>query len=115
MTIYISNLGFNVEDGELKQIFEGYGEVSSAKVIIDRHTGRSKGFGFVDMSDEDAQKAIGELDQTDYDGKTLNVSEARPRTEKPARSGGYGGDRRRSGGGYGGGGDRHNDRNNKRW
>ena len=109
MTIYISNLGFNVEDGELKQIFEGYGEVSSAKVIIDRHTGRSKGFGFVDMTDDAAaQKAISELNQTEYDSKILNVSEARPREEKPARSS-YGGDRRRSGGGYG---DRHN---NKRW
>ena len=111
MTIYISNLGFNVEDGELKQIFEGYGEVSSAKVIIDHHTGRSKGFGFVDMSDDDAQRAIDELNQKEYDGKMLNVSEARPRTEKPARSNFGGGDRRRSGG-YG---DRHNDRNNKRW
>ena len=114
MTIYISNLGFNVGDDELKQIFEGYGEVSSAKVIIDRQTGRSKGFGFVDMSDEDAQKAIDELNQKEYDGKQLNVSEARPREEKPARSG-YGGDRRRNNGG-GGYGDRHNDRhNNKRW
>jgi len=109
MTIYISNLGFNVEDSELKQIFEGYGEVSSAKVIIDRQTGRSKGFGFVEMSDNSAaQKAIAELNETEYDSKTLNVSEARPREERPARSGGYGNDRRRNNN-YG---DRHN---NKRW
>jgi len=108
MTIYISNLGFNVGDSELTQLFEGYGEVSSAKVIIDRHSGRSKGFGFVEMSDDTAaQKAISELDQTEHDSKTLNVSEARPREEKPARSGYGGGDRRR--GGY------DDRRNNKRW
>ena len=110
MTIYISNLGFGVEDSDLQQIFEEYGEVSSAKVIIDRRTGRSKGFGFVEMSDDEAgQKAISKLNQAEYDNRTLSVSEARPREEKPVRGSGYGGDRRRSSG-YGN--DRHN---SKRW
>jgi len=107
MNIYISNLSFRVEDSDLKQLFEEYGEVSSAKVITDRNSGRSRGFGFVEMPDnEAAQKAITELNQADYDGKTINVNEARPREDKPARSSHGGGDRRR--GGYG-------DRQNKRW
>ena len=106
MNIYISNLSFKVEDSDLKQLFEEYGEVSSAKVISDRYTGRSRGFGFVEMPDnEAAQKAISELHQAEYDGKVINVNEARPREERPAREnrgghGGHGGgDRRRGGGG----------------
>jgi len=112
MNIYISNLSFRVEDSDLRQLFEEYGEVSSAKVITDRNSGRSRGFGFVEMPDnEAAQKAINELNQAEYDGKAINVNEARPREDKPARGGhgGFGGgDRRR--GGYGGG-----DRQNRRW
>ena len=116
MNIYISNLSFKVEDGDLRQLFEEYGEVSSAKVITDRYTSRSRGFGFVEMSDDDAaRKAIEELNQAEYDGKVITVNEARPREDRPnkgggrgeGRSGGYG-DKRRSGGGYG-------DRQNKRW
>ena len=115
MNIYISNLSFKVEDGDLRQLFEEYGEVSSAKVITDRYTGRSRGFGFVEMPDnEAAQKAIEELNQAEYDGKVITVNEARPREERPnkggrsdSRGGGYG-DKRRNGGGYG-------DRQNKRW
>jgi len=114
MNIYISNLSFKVEDGDLRQLFEEYGEVSSAKVITDRYTGRSRGFGFVEMPDnEAAQKAIDELNQAEYDGKVITVNEARPREDRPksggreGRGGGYG-DKRRSGGGYG-------DRQNKRW
>jgi RNA recognition motif-containing protein len=112
MNIYISNLSFKVEDGDLRQLFEEYGEVSSAKVITDRYTGRSRGFGFVEMPDnEAAQKAIDELNQAEYDGKTINVNEARPREDKPARSShGGGGDRRRGGGGGG-----YGDRQNRRW
>ena len=112
MNIYISNLSFKVEDGDLRQLFEEYGEVSSAKVITDRYTGRSRGFGFVEMPDnEAAQKAVTELNQAEYDGKVITVNEARPREDRPARSGGGhgGGDRRRGGGGYG---DRQS---NKRW
>jgi len=102
MNIYISNLSFRVEDSDLKQLFDEYGEVSSAKVITDRYTGRSRGFGFVEMPDnEAAQKAITELNQAEYDGKTITVNEARPREDRPPRSGGGhgGGDRRRGGGG----------------
>ena len=116
MNIYISNLSFKVEDGDLRQLFEEYGEVSSAKVITDRYTGRSRGFGFVEMPDnEAAQKAVTELNQAEYDGKVITVNEARPREDRPARTGGHGGgggggDRRRGGGG--GYGDRQN---NRRW
>ena len=113
MNIYISNLSFKVEDGDLRQLFEEYGEVSSAKVITDRYTGRSRGFGFVEMpNNEAAQKAVNELNQAEYDGKIITVNEARPREDRPARSGGGhgGGDRRRGGGG--GYGDRQS---NKRW
>jgi len=112
MNIYISNLSFKVEDSDLSQLFEEYGEVSSAKVITDRYTGRSRGFGFVEMPDnEAAQKAISELNQAEYDGKVITVNEARPREDRPSRGGhGGGGDRRRSGGGYG---DRQ--QQNRRW
>ena len=112
MNIYISNLSFKVEDSDLKQLFEEYGEVSSAKVITDRYTGRSRGFGFVEMPDnEAAQKAVTELNQAEYDGKVITVNEARPREDRPNKGGhsGGGGDRRRGGGGYG---DRQQ---NRRW
>jgi RNA recognition motif-containing protein len=110
MNIYISNLSFGVADGDLKQLFDEFGEVSSAKVITDRYTGKSRGFGFVEMPDnEAAQKAIAELNEAEYDGKVNSVAEARPREERPARSGFGGGDRRSGGGGYG---DRQN---NRRW
>ena len=115
MNIYISNLSFKVEDSDLRQLFEEYGEVSSAKVITDRYTGRSRGFGFVEMPDNEAgQKAIAELHQAEYDGKVITVNEARPREERPSRGGhggGHGGGDRRRGGG-GGYGDRQQ---NRRW
>lgn len=88
MNIYVGNLAYKVSDQELKEVFEEYGEVTSAKVITDRDTGRSKGFGFVDMSDDDeAQNAIEELDGTEMNGRALKVNKAKP---KPAgnRSGG---------------------------
>ena len=85
MNIYISNLSYDVNDSDLRELFEEYGEVSSAKVIMDRETGRSRGFGFVEMSDDtQGQKAIDELNQAEYDGKVINVTVARPRTERPA-------------------------------
>jgi len=106
MNIYISNLNYAVTDADLNELFAEYGEVTSAKVILDRETGRSRGFGFVEMSDdEQAKKAIEELDQAEYDEKTISVSVARPRAERPARGGfnrGGGNDRR---GGYNRGGD----------
>ncbi len=100
MKIYVGGLPYQTQDDQLQQIFSSYGEVSSAKIIMDRETGRSKGFGFVEMPDNDAaKKAIAELNEAELGGRTLTVNEARPMAE---RSGGGGGGR----GGYGGGGGR---------
>ena len=89
MNIYVSNLSFNVQDEDLREFFTPYGEVTSAKIITDRETGRSRGFGFVEMSDDTAaKKAIAELDQASVDGRTVKVMEAKPKEDKPARSGG---------------------------
>ncbi len=95
MNIFIAGLSYQVNDADLSTIFEEYGTVSTAKVIMDRQTNRSKGYGFVEMEDhESALKAISELNGADYDGRTIAVSEARPREERPARNfnrgGGYG-------------------------
>jgi RNA recognition motif-containing protein len=84
MNIYVSNLSFNIQDEELKQFFAPYGEVTSAQIINDRETGRSRGFGFVEMSDDEAsRKAIAELNGTSVDNRTITVSEAKPRESKP--------------------------------
>ncbi|HPG11424.1 MAG TPA: RNA-binding protein [Chitinophagaceae bacterium] len=84
MNIYVSNLSYAVQDEDLRSYFAEYGEVSSAKVITDKYTNRSKGFGFVEMtSDEAAQKAIAELDGATVDGRSIKVSEAKPREERP--------------------------------
>lgn len=84
MNIYVSNLGFNVQDADLKQLFSAYGEVSSAKVITDRMTQQSRGFGFVEMDDDTcAARAIEELNGTSADGRTLKAVEAKPREERP--------------------------------
>ncbi len=89
MNIFVGNLPFSTQDADLRSLFEAYGEVSSAKVIQDRETQRSRGFGFVEMTnDEEARRAIAELDQTEQDGRQINVNEARPR---PAGGGGGGG------------------------
>lgn len=83
MNIFVSNLSFNVQDEDLLGFFAEYGEVTSAKVITDKFTRKSKGFGFVEMADNAAAtKAIAELDGSTADGRTLRVSEARPREEK---------------------------------
>ncbi len=83
MNIYVSNLSFNVQDEDLRQHFGDYGEVSSAKIIMDKETNRSRGFGFVEMADESAgHKAIKELDGTQIDGRPIRVSIAKPREEK---------------------------------
>lgn len=93
MNIYVANLAFNVEDEDLKGFFEQYGKVSSAKVIIDRETSRSRGFGFVEMpNDAEGQVAIQKLNGASVEGKAMSVSVARP---KEQRSGGF-----NSGGGY---------------
>ncbi len=101
MNIYVSNLSFNVQDEDLREFFAEYGEVSSAKVIMDKFTNRSRGFGFVEMPDNAAaQKAIQELDGATVEGRAIKVSEAKPREE---RTGGGGGGQRRSFSGGGGG------------
>jgi RNA recognition motif-containing protein len=97
MNIYVSNLSFNVQDEDLREFFTEYGEVSSAKVITDKFTGKSRGFGFVEMPDtEAAQKAIAELDNGVVEGRTIRVMEAKPKEEKPRTSGGF----RSNNGGY---------------
>ena len=89
MNIYVSNLSFNVQDEDLKEFFTPYGEVTSAKVINDRETGRSRGFGFVEMSDDAAaKKAIAELNDATVDGRTVKVMEAKPKEDKPRGGGG---------------------------
>ena len=86
MRIYVGNLSYNVTEEELRQEFESFGEVESINVIMDRYSGVSKGFGFVEMtSDDDARKAIADLNGKDIDGRSLRVNEARPREERPAR------------------------------
>ena len=97
--IYVGNLSYSTTEGELTNLFEQIGQVDSVNVITDRDTGRSKGFAFVEMSGEDAEKAIGQLNGTEVNGRTLTVNEARPREERSGNRGGYGGGR----GGYGGG------------
>lgn len=106
MNIYVSNLSFNIQDEDLREFFAEYGEVTSAKVITDKFTGKSRGFGFVEMSDdESAKKAIAELDQASVDNRTIRVQEAKPKEDKPARQGGGGGGfRSNGGGGFSGGG-----------
>ncbi|HEX2532421.1 MAG TPA: RNA-binding protein [Chitinophagaceae bacterium] len=85
MNIYVSNLSFNIMDEDLKGLFTPYGEVTSAKVITDKFTGKSRGFGFVEMSDDTgAQKAITELNNGTVDGRNIKVNEAKPREDRPA-------------------------------
>jgi RNA recognition motif-containing protein len=106
MNIYVSNLSFNIQDEDLREFFAEYGDVTSAKVITDKFTGKSRGFGFVEMSDDEAaKKAIAELDQASVDNRTIRVMEAKPKEDKPSRQGGGGGFRGgNGGGGFSGGG-----------
>src|SRR5688572_30673731 len=103
--LYVGNLAYGISDSDLEQLFGAYGTVQSAQVIMDRDTGRSKGFGFVEMgSDAEAQAAIAALSGKQVGGRSLTVNEARPRED---RGGGSGGGRGGGGGGgYGGGGGR---------
>lgn len=97
MNLYVSNLAYSVTDDELRGEFAAYGNVSSARVVMDRETGRSRGFGFVDMpNNEEAQAAMKGLEGTNLAGRALKIVEARPKEDRPARPPG-------SGGGYGGG------------
>ncbi len=100
--LYVGNLPYSVSDSDLEQAFGQFGAVTSAKVMMERETGRSKGFGFVEMgSDAEAQAAINGMNGQTLGGRSVVVNEARPMEARPPRSGGYGGG---GGGGYGGGG-----------
>lgn len=102
--LYVGNLAYGVDASELEQLFGAHGTVTSAQIINDRDTGRSKGFGFVEMgNDDEAQAAIAALNGQQHNGRALTVNEARPREERSGGFGGGGGGGR-SGGGYGGGG-----------
>jgi RNA recognition motif-containing protein len=107
MNIFVGSLPFQLEEADLRELFEAYGEVSTVKLISDRETGRSKGFGFVEMPDDEAaQKAITGLNGTDVKGRSIAVSQAedkKPSDRRGGGGGGYGGNRG-GGGGYGGGG-----------
>lgn len=99
--LYVGNLSYKVSSSDLEQLLSQYGQVQSAEVIVDRDSGRSKGFGFVEMStDEEAQAAIAGLNGNEHEGRALTVNEARPR--EPRNSGGFGGGGRGGRGGYGG-------------
>src|SRR5476651_246901 len=110
MKIFVGSLPYKVEEADLQELFAAYGEVSSVKIITDRETGRSKGFGFIEMADDEAgQKAIDGLNGTDIGGRTIAVSQAEERKPSAGGSrggggyGGGGGGNRGGGGGYGGG------------
>ena len=86
MNIYIGNLPYNISEDELREAFAEFGQVDRANIIIDKFTGRSKGFGFVEMPNTpEAEKAIEAMNETDFKGRTIKVNEARPREERPAR------------------------------
>ncbi|WP_345948252.1 MULTISPECIES: RNA-binding protein [unclassified Mucilaginibacter] len=109
MNIFVGSLPYRLEEADLKELFEAYGEVNSVKLIIDRETGRSKGFGFVEMPDDEAaQKAISGLNGAEVSGRSIAVSQAEERKPSGDRrgGGGFGGGNRGGGGGYGGGGNR---------
>ncbi|MDA1141122.1 MAG: RNA-binding protein [Planctomycetota bacterium] len=106
--IYVGNLSFDTSEGDLREAFEEHGQVIKSSIVTDRDTGRSRGFGFVEMeSNEDGKKAIAALNESDLGGRKLTVNEAKPREPRSGGGGGGGGGRRGGGGGgggYGGGG-----------
>jgi cold-inducible RNA-binding protein len=103
--LYVGNLPYTVRDEDLQQSFSAYGAVNSAKVMMERDTGRSKGFGFVEMgSDAEALAAVEGMNGQSLGGRSLVVNEARPMEARPPRTGGFGGPRGGGGGGFGGGG-----------
>jgi RNA recognition motif-containing protein len=105
MRLYVGNLAYSVTDDTLESLFSQYGPVKSAQVVMDRDTGRSKGFGFVEMADDNAaREAIKGLNDQQHEGRPLTVNEARPREDRGGRGGGGGGGGRGYGGGGGGGG-----------
>jgi len=105
MRIYVGNLPYNSTESELRGLFEELGSVTSASIVMDRETGRSRGFGFVEMDDASANEAIEKLNGTQFDGRSLVVNEARPREQRSGGGGGFGGGGGGRGrGGFGGGG-----------
>jgi RNA recognition motif-containing protein len=103
--IFVGNLSFNTAEDELRQLFEPFGQVDRVSIMTDRDTGRSRGFGFVEMaSNEDGEKAIASLNGSQVGGRTINVNEARPKTERSGGGGGGGGRDRGGRGGRGGSG-----------
>lgn len=108
--IYVGNLPFSASDADLSEIFSQVGQVTSARIVIDRMSGRSKGFGFIEMpNDAEADAAIQKFNQAEFDGRTITVSEARP--QEPREGGGPGGGGRGPRGGGGGGGGFRRERN----
>lgn len=102
--LYVGNLSYNMDDQSLADIFAEFGTVESARIVTDRDSGRSKGFGFVEMSsDTEAQTAIDKLNGTEQNGRNINVSEAKPMAPRENRGGFGGGNRNNSRGGFGGG------------
>lgn len=114
MNIYVGNLGFDVSESTLREAFEQFGTVAEVRLIMDKYTGKTKGFGFIEMPEkEEAEKALAEMNEKDFEGRIIKVSEAKPKTDRGGRrgggGGGYGGGRGGGGGGgrsggYGGGG-----------
>ncbi|HEX6280340.1 MAG TPA: RNA-binding protein [Pyrinomonadaceae bacterium] len=103
MKLYVGNLSFNTNNLDLQDMFGAYGTVESANIVEDRETGRSRGFGFVEMSSQsEGEEAISGLNGKEVDGRSLTVNEAKPRENRAG--GGFGGGNKRGGGGYGGGG-----------
>jgi RNA recognition motif-containing protein len=125
MNIFVAKLNYDTNDSDLIELFEQFGEVSSARVNIDRETGRSKGFGFVEMpNDDEAKNAINSLNETEVDGMVIVVNEARPREDRPRNTGfssnrggggGYGNNNRGGGGGNRNGGGGNSGGYNKKW
>jgi RNA recognition motif-containing protein len=105
MNIFVAKLNFDTREDHLKEVFEEFGEVSSAKIVMDKFTGRSKGFGFIEMpNDEEAQNAINDLNDSELDGRNIVVKKAEPRENNRGGSNRRGGGGGYGGGGYGGGG-----------
>ena len=107
MNIYVGNLGFDVNESVLREAFEQFGQVAEVRLIMDKYTGKTKGFGFIEMPEkEEAEKAIAEMNEKDFEGRIIKVSEAKPKTDRGGGGGRRGGFRGGRGGGGGGGGGR---------
>jgi RNA recognition motif-containing protein len=116
MNIYVGNLPFNANDTDLREAFAAFGAVDSARVVVDKFTGQAKGFGFVEMpNNEEAKAAISGLDGKDFGGRALRVNESQPKEQRSGGGGYGGGGRSGGGGGYGGGGYNRGGGGGSRW